>query len=261
MSKIERALTKAERDQRKKIRPRSPSNGNEKRVLVLQEGMTEFRESCAEHAQITEHFRRTAARLKSFCETAGARDILFTSAISGEGKTTTAINCAISLCQDFNLSVCLIDCDLRNPRISNLFSSNNQPGIIDLLKGEADIEQVVQSTPIKGLSLVTSHKAGRLSLPLLNTDRLSRFINDVRNRFDLVIYDSSPVLPVSDAIVLAKYISAVVLLIEPGRTRRKHVEQIFEQIDRTKFTGFIMNYKKAKPPENYGYSKYYDYGY
>lgn len=261
MSKIERALTKAERDQRRKIRPQSPSNGNESRVLVLQEGMIEFQESCAEHAQIIEHFRRTAARIKSFCENIGARDVLFTSAVSGEGKTTTAINCAISLCQDFNLSVCLIDCDLRNPRISSLFSSNNCPGIIDLLRGESDIDNVVRSTPVKGLSLVTSHKAGGLSLPLLNTDRLSRFISDMRSRFDLVIYDSSPVLPVSDAIVLSKYISTLVLLIEPGRTRRKHIEQIFEQMDRKKFTGFIMNYKKVKAPESYGYSKYYDYGY
>jgi capsular exopolysaccharide synthesis family protein len=261
MSKIERALTKAERDRRRKTLPRFPSNGNERRVLVLQEGIVEFQESVPEHTQITEHFRRTAARLKSFCENIGARDVLFTSAVSGEGKTTTAINCAISLCQDFNLSVCLIDCDLRNPRISGLFSSNNCPGIIDLLKGEADIEKVVRSTPIKGLSLVTSHKAGRLSLPLLNTERLAHFISDMRNRFDLVVYDSSPVLPVSDSIVLAKYISALVLLVEPGKTRRKHIEQIFEQIDRKKFTGFIMNYTKVKPPKIYGYSKYYDYGY
>jgi Mrp family chromosome partitioning ATPase len=74
-----------------------------------------------------------------------------------------------------------------------------------------------------------------------------------------VIFDSPPILPVADAVVLSKKVSAIVLLIEPGRTRRKHVEQILEQVDRNRIAGFIMNYKKYRVPQTYNYTKYYNY--
>jgi capsular exopolysaccharide synthesis family protein len=260
MSKIERALSKAENEKRKPASPPVDAGENGKRILATQDGITEFQELSQEHVRFSEHFRRTAARLKSYCEIAGAKDVVFSSAMSGEGKTTNSINCAISLCQDFNLSVCLVDCDLRNPRISSHFYSNGCPGMIDVLMGRAEIEAVLRPTLLKGLSIICSRRAGRLSLPLLNTERLSKFVSDMRNRFDFIIYDSSPILPVSDAIILCKHISALALVIEPGRTRRKHIEQIFEQVDKNKVIGFIMNYKNDKVPESYNYSKYYDYG-
>jgi non-specific protein-tyrosine kinase len=260
MSKIERALRKAEDETRKKAMIEKPPEENEKVVLGKVVGIAEIGEAQPGHAHISESFRKIAAKLKACCENMGRSDAIFTSAVSGEGKTTNAVNCAVSLCQDFNLSVCLVDCDLRNPRIADHFPSNGTPGIVEVLKGDADIGSVIQSTCVHGLSVVCSQKAGRLSLPLLNTGGLSKLIHELKTRFDFVIVDSPPLLPVADTVVLSRNVSALILVIESGRTRRKHIEQIFEQIERDKVVGFIMNYKRGKVPESYSYKKYYDYG-
>jgi receptor protein-tyrosine kinase len=260
MSKIERALRKAEEDRRKRAPEQPVSEPQKEDIIATPAGMVKPAEHAIEISHLSESFRKVAARLRSCCETMGLNDIVFTSAVSGEGKTTNAINCALSLCKDFNLSVCLIDCDLRNPKISSYFSSNGSPGIIEVLKGSASVDSAVQSTSVKGLSVVLSHRVGSQSLPLLNTERLSRMVNEFRRRFDYVIFDTSPVLPLTDTVVLSTSVSGVVLVVEAGRTRRKHLEQIFEQIDRNKIVGFIMNYKKSRMPGTYNYKKYYNYG-
>lgn len=259
MSKIERALRKAEEEKRKKTLIEPSPDENPKNVIVTESGVTEAPEEEFTLTHLSEHFRKIAAKLKSYYESVGTTDVLFTSAVSGEGKTTNAVNCSISLCQDFNLSVCLVDCDLHNPRISKCFASNGTVGVIDVLKGNAEPDSVIQPTPVKGLSIVYSRRAGRQTLPLLNTDRFGKLVRELRARFDLVIFDSSPVLPVADTVVLSKHLSSIVLVIESGKTRRKHIEQVFEQIDRDKVIGFIMNYKNYRMPEAYNYAKYYDY--
>jgi capsular exopolysaccharide synthesis family protein len=260
MSKIERALRKAEEERRKKAPPPRSHGGQERDVLITAEGIAEPQETRPSLTHLSEHFRKIAARLKTCCENVGANDVLFTSAVSGEGKTTNAVNCALSLCQDFNLSVCLVDCDLRKPNISGYFPGNETVGITDVLKGQAEIGSAIQPTPINGLSIVYSRRIGRHALPLLSSDRLKKIVQDLRGRFDFVIFDAPPILPLADSAVLSKNVSALVLVIESGRTRRKHIEQIFDQIDCDKVIGFIMNYKKYKIPMTYNYSKYYDYG-
>jgi len=256
MSKIERALRKAEEEKRTREAAGHSSDEKAEEALATPTGITRPREA----QPGMEHFRKIAAKLKSWAESAGTSDVIIASAVSGEGKTTSAINCAISLCRDFNLSVCLVDGDLRKPQLSEYFHSNGSLTIINVLKGEADIDAVVQPTSVKGLSVATSRRAGSLALPLLNTERLGRFVRELRSRFDFVIFDSPPILPVADTVALSKHVSGIVLVIESGKTRRRHLEQVFEQIDRDKVIGFIMNYKKHRMPETYNYTKYYDYG-
>jgi len=232
MSKIERALRKAEEEKRTREAAEHSSDEKAEEALATPTGITRPRKA----QPGMEHFRKIAAKLKSWAESAGTSDVIIASAVSGEGKTTSAINCAISLCRDLSLT------------------------IVDVLKGEADIDAVVQPTSVKGLSVATSRRAGSLALPLLNTERLGRFVRELRSRFDFVIFDSPPILPVADTVALSKHVSGIVLVIESGKTRRRHLEQVFEQIDRDKVIGFIMNYKKHRMPETYNYTKYYDYG-
>ena len=260
MSKIERALRKAEEEKSKRVPVVASAGEQRKETFIFADKVVEVAGIQTDHAHISESFRKIAARLKSYCDHVGARDVTFTSAVSGEGKTTSAINCALSLCQDFNLSVCLVDFDFRNPTLSKYFPSNGAITIGDVLNGKADIDSVIHPTSVPGLSIVFSSKVGRLSLSLLNSERITRVISELRSRFDFLIFDSPPILPLADTVVLSKSVSAIVLVIESARTRRKHIEQVFEQIERDKFVGFVMNYKKHHVQEHYNYSKYYDYG-
>lgn len=258
MSKIERALRKAEEEKKRRAEKAFTTDRNGEAISSVEMAKLEGKQ--IRTPRCSEYFRKMSARLKTCSEQMGVTDIIFTSAVSDEGKTTAAVNCALSLCRDFNQSVCLIDCDLRNPSISDRLSLNGSMGIVDLLNGTAEIDSVIKSTAVAGLSVITSRRTGISSLPLLSSERMSRVIRNLKSRFDFVLFDSPPVLPVADAAVLAKQVSAIVLVIESGRTRKKHVEQIFEQIDRNKVIGFVMNYKRHRMPETYNYSKYYDYG-
>jgi len=257
MSKIERALRKAEEERRQKAHAK-PSI-DEPAVAVPADIVAPEEASFGAEESTSEHFRKITAKLKSYYDSVGPVDILFTSAVSGEGKTTSAINCAVSLCRDFNLSVCLVDCDLHKPGISSYFESNGNSGIADFLRGDAELASVLQTTSIENLSIIRSIGAVKESLPLLNSERFRRLVSDLRERFDFAIFDSSPILPLTDTIIISRHISAMVLIVESGRTRRKHVEQVLEQIDGTKVIGFIMNHNKAKIPSSYNYSKYYSY--
>jgi receptor protein-tyrosine kinase len=256
MSKIERALRKAEEERRNKENIEHPPAEQAQARDVAIRDIVGF----SAVPSGTEHFRKIAAKLRAWSESTGESDVIVASAIAGEGKTTVAINCAASLCQDFNLSVCLVDGDLRKPRLSDHFQSNGGMTFVDVLEGRADIDSVIQPTSLKGLSIATSSRAGGSSLPLLNSERLGKFVREIKSRFDFVVFDSAPILPVADTVALSKLVSGLVLVIEPGRTRRRQLEQLFEQIDRAKFVGFVMNYRKHRMPETYNYSKYYDYG-
>jgi non-specific protein-tyrosine kinase len=258
MSKIERALKKAEEERSGAsgaIVPDRRATG----VAPAPRDAIGIRQEMFLAPQFSEWFRKIAARLKSCCDQSGARDVLFTSAIGGEGKTTTAVNCAISLAQDYNLTVCLVDCDLRRPSIGRYFESNGDPTIVNHLKGEVGIDAIIRPTSIEGLSVITSHVAGRGSLSLLNTDRLSKLVHELKARFDFVVIDAPPVLPVADAGVLARSVSATLLVVECGRTRRKQLQQVMEQIDRDKIVGFVVNYKKFKSFEPNAYARYHEY--
>ena len=110
MSKIYRALRKAEEERRRKESPRPVTD--ERHADAGADAADEAAKIHTEPEPTAEHFRRIAAKLNSYYESVGPVSIVFTSAVSGEGKTTTAMNCAVSLCRDFNLSVCLVDGDL-----------------------------------------------------------------------------------------------------------------------------------------------------
>lgn len=260
MSKIEKALRKAEEDKRKKDAEEHTYEERSQDLPVTIPSEIEDSVSGFDSPHSSEHFRKIAARLKTCCEILDVNDTVFTSALSEEGKTTASVNCALSLCLDFNLSVCLVDCDLRRPKVKDYFAVNGRLGVTDFLSGQTDLESIIHTTTTKGLSILPSSRIGRLSLSLLNSERLQRLTRDLRTRFDFVIFDSPPVLPVADAVVLSRNVSSVVLIIEAGKTRKKHVEQVLEQLDHNKIVGFIMNHKKQRIPEAYNYHKYYDYG-
>lgn len=258
MSKIERALRKAEEEKRRKDTAESGIEKPNMDLNLAVGAVSDIVMAEKDEQHLSEHSRKIAAKLLFCCENSGTNDVVFVSAVSGEGKTTSAINCALSLCRDFNLSVCLVDCDLRNPKISSQFESNGTATIIEHLKGEAEIDSVIHPSPVRGLSIAYSRMTGGLALPLLNTARLEKLVQELRARFDFVIYDSAPILPVADTVVLSRAVSGIILIIEPGRTRRKDLEQVLEQIDREKIIGFIMNYKSRRMLDTYNYGDYYD---
>jgi capsular exopolysaccharide synthesis family protein len=142
----------------------------------------------------------------------GARVVMITSAIGGEGKTTLASHLAASLARAWRNTL-LIDGDLRNPAAHTQFDLPGSPGFCEALRGEVEFENVVKPTSVSRLWLLPAGKCDAHALQALAQDGVSAVFERLKEQFDFIVIDSSPVLPVPDALLLAKHTDAVLLAV------------------------------------------------
>ncbi|HVR39691.1 MAG TPA: polysaccharide biosynthesis tyrosine autokinase, partial [Thermoanaerobaculia bacterium] len=168
---------------------------------------------------IAESYRafRTALLLAS---ANSPRVIVITSSFAREGKTTTSVNLATVLAQ-MGKPVLLIDADLRRPRLGKVFRDKMNLGLVNYLAANIAVEDVVQDTQVPNLSVILSGPIPPNPSELLASDRMKHLIEEVRSKFAFVIFDSPPVLAVTDAVVLATNADGVVLTVHGGQTPRE----------------------------------------
>ena len=186
--------------------------------------------------------------------------IVITSTFAKEGKTTTSINLATVLAQ-MGKPVVLIDADLRRPRLQKVFKGKMNLGLVNYLAANIPLEDVIQETNVPNLSVVLSGPNPPNPSELLASDRMKSLIHEVRSKFAYVIFDSPPVLAVTDAIVLAASADGVVLCVHGGQTPRDLVMRSSERLRQSNIPvlGAILNNLDL---QQYGYTfkkSYYDY--
>ena len=142
-----------------------------------------------------------------------------TSPNPGDGKSTISANMALSMAES-GKRVLLIDADLRRPRVHKLFGVPNAIGLWQVIDGEAEIDEATGTTEVPNLWVMTS--GGRPSNPaeLLTTARFKDFLDVVRERYDLVILDTPPVLAVTDSCAVAPRVDAVIMVIRLAKNAR-----------------------------------------
>jgi succinoglycan biosynthesis transport protein ExoP len=153
----------------------------------------------------------TSNRLKS---------IVVTSAVPGEGKSSTTVNLAVVLAQ-LGRPVLLVDADLRKPRLHEIFGLSNRTGLVNYLTGSADETSTVLQTSVPNLSLTPTGPVPPNPSELLSSERMMDFAALALQRFDYVLFDSPPALPVTDAIVLGAMSDGVVLCVGSGMLLRE----------------------------------------
>lgn len=186
--------------------------------------------------------------------------MVITSTFAKEGKTTTSINLATVLAQ-MGKPVLLIDADLRRPRLQKVFKGKMNLGLVNYLAANIPLEDVIQETNVPNLSVVLSGPNPPNPSELLASDRMKTLIHEVRAKFAYVIFDSPPVLAVTDAIVLAASADGVVLCVHGGQTPRELVQRSAERLRQSNIPvlGAILNNLDL---QQYGYTfkkSYYDY--
>ncbi len=186
--------------------------------------------------------------------------MVITSSFAREGKTTTSVNLATVLAQ-MGKPVLLVDADLRRPRIQKVFPGNMNLGLVNYLAANIQLEDIIQPTQVPNLSLILSGPIPPNPSELLASDRMRHMLEEVRGRFAFVIFDSPPVLAVTDAIVLAARADGVVLCVHGGQTPRELVQRSSEKLRQANITvlGAILNNLDL---QQYGYTyrkSYYDY--
>jgi capsular exopolysaccharide synthesis family protein len=147
------------------------------------------------------------------------RAIAVTSALPSEGKTTVACALAIVLAQS-GLKVLLVDTDLRRPRIHRSFRMVNDVGVSLACTGQASLDECIRETGIENLSVLTSGPIPPNPAEMLHSERFAELVKQLRERFDRIIFDSPPVLPVTDAAVLARVLDGIVIVARGFKTDR-----------------------------------------
>jgi capsular exopolysaccharide synthesis family protein len=188
-----------------------------------------------------------------------ARTILITSAIPGEGKTTTAANLAAVLAQTGHFTL-LVDCDLRKPGVHKIFDLPNVRGLTDLLRStDIPIREVAQTTEQEHLAVITTGPLPPNAAELLGSSRMRAVLERLTEAAAFVIIDSPPLQAVTDAAILSSLVDGTVLVVDAGHTRRGAVRNGREALAKVgaRVLGVTLNRMSESMSGDYYYYDYY----
>jgi len=213
----------------------------------------------APKSALAEAFQTVYSNLSFAAVDHPVHDLVVTSAGAKEGKTFVTANLAITAARG-GKRVIVVDADLRRPTIHKRFGTDNAEGLTSVLAGERKIEEVLKPTEIEGLQIIPSGPIPPNPAELLASDKMIELCSALGERADFVLYDSPPVVMVSDAATLASRADGVLLIIEQGGVSRKLVTDSQDLLDRAhaRIVGAVLN-KVARGAGRYYYYYYYSY--
>ncbi|WP_134685852.1 CpsD/CapB family tyrosine-protein kinase [Brevibacillus migulae] len=184
------------------------------------------------------------------------KSLMITSAEPGEGKTTTITNLAIVLAQS-GLNLLLLDGDMRKPALHRVFRLSNEQGLSDLLFHRAGIEEVTQRIPDIGIDVITAGPIPPSPAELISSPRMRAILEQLKERYDMVLIDTPPILPVTDSQLFATFVHGVLLVVRSGKVKMDHVKKAKALLEHVgaNLIGAVLNDKKVSKNSSY----YYEY--
>jgi polysaccharide biosynthesis transport protein len=181
-------------------------------------------------SMVSEQFRVAATRLSLMTSERKSTVVLITSALVGEGKTSTAVNLSYVLAQELDKNTLLIDCDLKRPMVHVYSNTPQTPGLVDYLQGDQPLDACIHKMDDVPLWILPTGTSSKAVLELSKVKQLSRIIHDLRPRFDYILIDAPPILPLADLNVLSSMGDLMILVIRAGRTGREVVGQAYKSL-------------------------------
>lgn len=211
------------------------------------------------HAPRVEAFRVLRTNLQFIDVDAADKVFVVTSALPEEGKSTTAVNLALTMAQAGHRTL-LLEADLRRPKATAALGLDHAIGVTTVLLGKVHLDDALQQDEDCGLSVLASGPIPPNPAELLQSHAMADLLRQIRDRFDMVIIDAPPLLPVTDAALLAAQADGAVLVVRHGRTTKAHLAQAvsrLHQVD-TEPLGVVLN---MVPDQRRSYGYGYGYGY
>ncbi|MCB0164410.1 MAG: polysaccharide biosynthesis tyrosine autokinase [Anaerolineae bacterium] len=213
-------------------------------------------------APVAEAYRQIRTNIQFTAVDQPARSIAISSAASGEGKSTTAANLAVIMAQA-ELRTIIVDADLRRPTLHKIFQVPNLGGLTGLLSSdELDIENQLKDTGVENLKIITSGPLPPNPSELLGAQRMMQLLQRLERFADVIIFDTPPILAVTDALVLSKRVDGMIIVVRAKSTRRDALKQSIERLNQVgaKLLGGILNGVTSgnKVPEFYQYYSHSD---
>ncbi|MFC5701780.1 CpsD/CapB family tyrosine-protein kinase [Cohnella faecalis] len=186
--------------------------------------------------------------------------LMVASAQSGDGKSTSISNLAIAYAQE-GKQVLLIDGDLRKPSLHHMFLLSNRLGLTNVLLGGQSWKQSVRETHVPNLSVMPAGAIPPNPSEILASQKMKTLMDELREHFDIILFDTPPILAVSDGIIVSSMCDGVVIVVNSGKTKYAVAKKLQQSLDRAKarVLGVLLNNVKRKGNEGYYYN-YYAYG-
>ena len=188
-----------------------------------------------------EQYRALRTRILHADNGAAVNVLLVTSPGRAEGKTMTASNLALTMAQDYQRRICLVDADLRHPQIQQLFGLPEGPGLSDVLAGRATLDQALITIDEYQLTLLPAGLAPAHPAELLGTTAMRRTLDTLRSRFDRVVVDSPSAAPLADVGILTPLVDSVLLVVRSSITSKPAIHEAVASLDGSKLLGIVLN--------------------
>jgi exopolysaccharide/PEP-CTERM locus tyrosine autokinase len=255
MSKIEDALEKA-RKLRESLHPKRFEPLKENTLVNIDNPLIVSVTQPDSHA--AEQFRK----LKSIVIRETKRErflntIMIASAIDSEGKSLTAINLAISLAQEIDHSVLLVDADFRKPLIHEYLGIEPKYGLSDYLNHDVDISEIMIKTGIGNMVIVPAGKKVQNPVELISSMKMKSFMNEVKHRYvdRYIIVDTPPLLPFAEAIALGSIVDGTIFVIKEGYAQIENIHEALNLMKNINMLGLVFNCASTDNLDGY-YSRY-----
>ncbi|PYR80686.1 MAG: hypothetical protein DMF86_00015 [Acidobacteria bacterium] len=202
-----------------------------------------------------EQYRSVRTRIRQAENGRPLRAILVTSPGKGDGKSLTAANLALTMAQEFQQRVLLVDSDLRRPTVHRLFGLQQSPGLVDILMGGSTLEESLVSIAEHHLTILPSGPVPTRPAELLGSSAMRRLLDTVRTQFDRVLLDMPPVAPLADVSIVASMIDGVLMIVRAGATTKPAIERALSGLDASKVLGIVLN-EAGSDGAGYAYDGY-----
>jgi len=187
--------------------------------------------------------------------------VMVTSAVPGEGKTFSAINLMLNIILERDITVLLMDVDCMRRSLSKVFGVGALPGLVDVLEGEKNIEDVIINTSIPSLKIIPAGRVLKHTAELLGGDSMKRLMAEIPERYSdrIILMDTPPLLAANDAEILSHYAGQAIVVAEADKTPQSLIQQALMCIDAEQTsTGLILNKRQGGVlAENDSYGYYY----
>ena len=186
--------------------------------------------------------------------------IMVTSGRPSEGKTFTACNLAMSIAAEQDKTVLLVDADVLKPNVLNTLGLKRRKGLMEYLTGEVeDISDVLYPTNLDKLKIIPAGKSHHLTTELLASQKMAETVNEFANRYPdrIVIFDTPPLIGITETAVLANFAGQAVVVVEEGKSKLNDVRHAVERLNPDMAIGFVVNKSVHNDPEGTGYYGYY----
>ena len=191
-----------------------------------------------------EEFRKLKSTLVNLTKEGNFKNtLLVTSAVPNEGKSITALNLAISLAQEINSTVLLVDADMRRPSIHRYLDIPNGQGVSDCLRGSVEVGQVILATGIGRLSVITAGSDVKNPVELVTSQKMQEFIEELKLRYvdRYVIIDAPPVLPFAETRTLGRLVDGVLFVIKERLASQRNIHDALDALSGCELIGAVYN--------------------